>query len=1672
MWADALSEVERVEQVNDPDGSVHFMAVGTNEWRRERLTDSEIRLRAVTPGTGVLPEVANTQGDGTYVAMIQMAAAPQLNKVSFEGKHWPLRLAYVPDRYPELDPAHVNHVTLEAERIQFQDDPFQISGEFDLWGIEARLTDLNPSPVNVGPEGTVSEPSVVAARIEPEAYRNLLVPEDVEFTIRRDGQPVLAANGVPGSFVVPVGLPFPEDAHDAVLSVLGVSLAPPAPGYQDVLSDPLDLPGCGLLTLATPYVSIPMAVDFVNVTSCAQEGLLKFRLCEPARVTLRVEGAVFEGELRGPGEPMPAVQIEDLELPTGAYTVVFPPDYLGPNVLAQKSFVLTATSVLDSRQETAPGIVANSARNRAVLSVGRTFVKGVDLLDGHVVRSHTDLAIPGRHLSLSVQRTYSSAGHDRSGLLGAGWAFSYESRLYVAECGVILQTADGSSQMFRSTDGGLTFVPQKGYHGRLVKNADLSYDFFDKAGNRYHFASPNQPLDPMGDRRLLYIEEPHGDRIELGYDNTPRLVTVREMHPESPSPVRQLELRYVRRGGSHRISSIRATGLNLTVEYDYDEWGNLKEVRRNGPPLWRERYQYTVVNVRDRHQLLEVTDANGHVTRYDYFQAGDEFPGQSSAPIQVHNEEYVRRVVEVVGTTGADIVTEFTYDLSDVLSLRWQTVVRDGRGVDTRYVLNGNGGDLERHEAVGTPLERLITSEWAETDIFKVRTTDAAGRITEFGHDANGNLTSEDIHTPDLGVVRRSWVYGPFNKLVSETDAASRTTTWDIDPANGDLLAKTDAVGNRTRFEYDGSHGLLMREIDPRGHATEHLDHDSFGNARTLHGPEGRVVTRLFDTRGRLLGEQDNQGHHVTQTWDGLDRLIERRRDSGSGTASDETHAWDYYPGGQKRVETNPLGARTEFTLDGLDRVVLERTAFDSEVLTVERSYDANGNVLLERDRRGVRKAWAYDELNRAVETRILDGPAPAPVGIVAGFGYDSVDRKLFEVDLAGRRSDFEYDGLYRVKKKLLPETCPYGRCFEEYAFDLVGNTTSFRDHGGFTATTTYDGLNRATSRTDRAGRTSTAEFNDPEGSHVNKSAERDPFGLVTTYTHDDLNRETSRVASLTGGGSQGEAYTTLTEYEDDAHAVVVTDPRRTRTRRELDGLDRVTLEVVDVDGLGLETRLTWNGLSNQTSSRDPEGHVTESRYDAVGRLREVEDALDRRAVYAYDGGGLRTSETDRRGVRTEMSYDNVGRLLRASVVPSITGVAWSASTAYLDATRRQVLTDPRGKQTTVDLDGLDRPVRTIDPDGQETRTEWLGIHDRRERDKRGFWRELRFDGIGRPTLVRDPAPFDSQTLVTAYDDGVNRVTETDRRGIVRVTQNDSLQRLRSVTRAGVLVEEHGYDGNGNRVSSKDAAGRETRFEYDAANRLVLRTDGFGGPQEAATRFEHDGDGNVTLEKDQRAADLGEPFSVRRTFDALHRVATVTDGEAHVTEYGYDEEGHRTSVTEPGLQVTTFEFGEKGELRQVTQPAASTHDLAITQVSYDESRNPIRQRDARGNDVEMVWDDVGRLGFRKQKLGVDNFLTTEFGYDPDGNQTRLVDPKGQTATQTFDALNRLETKGWAFTPGDPERPWRFTTSIAQCWDPNSNLTRVIEEVISDPGSSPAGTVAHGQTCDNPQLRQR
>ena len=171
--------------------------------------------------------------------------------------------------------------------------------------------------------------------------------------------------------------------------------------------------------------------------------------------------------------------------------------------------------------------------NRSVLPVGHTFVKGVDLLDGHLVQQSTDFKVPGRHLGLEVdphllERRLEQPGAARGRLVAQ---LRRAASSCDGGCGLAtVVTPDGGGQVFQSSDGLVTFTPQKGYHTRLDRDGTTST------------ASPTRPATsttsspPAAGRRprLDFIEEPHGDRLVFTYDGSePPRSKVAEVQPEA-----------------------------------------------------------------------------------------------------------------------------------------------------------------------------------------------------------------------------------------------------------------------------------------------------------------------------------------------------------------------------------------------------------------------------------------------------------------------------------------------------------------------------------------------------------------------------------------------------------------------------------------------------------------------------------------------------------------------------------------------------------------------------------------------------------------------------------------------------------------------------------------------------------------------------------------------------------------------------------------------------------------------------------------------------------------------------------------------------------------------------------------------------------------------------------
>jgi RHS repeat-associated protein len=1416
-------------------------------------------------------------------------------------------------------------------------------------------------------------------------------------------------------------------------------------------------PNCSLMNLRTGKIVFRRLTDALNDDGekrCGRGEVIFFTLCRAARVSLTATGGPdFKGWLDPQAgcddDQAPPDEITDVDLLPGPHFIVLPYKENAGNE-TDRAFKLRAVALSDpSVVEEPQGDVLYRLQNRSILPVGHTFVKGVDTFDGHVVKQGTDLKIPGRHLGLEVTRTYSSAGlAAEDDVLGPGWSWNWAMTVTENyECRTVaVQGMDGQVQVFQADEQWTTFKPQKGYHGKLVAIGVEVYEFTDKAGVRHRFVDQSKRKSRKCEPRfrLEYIEEPHGDRLVPTYDLFSRVVKVSEV--QAGNPVRTMIVSYAVVAGVQRISQIDCLGSKITYSYDQNN-ANLIKVTRTGagtdPATAEESYIYSAGDPRDRHQLVTYVDPNGARTDYKYYKTEDDVPGVALFGDKRELIKEVREYPEKGKFTEADAVkTRFEYDFTRIPEGKRETKVTDTRDNVTTYLLNGYGAPLEVRE----PMGRTTKMQWAADDIYKIQEIDPEGRVTDFGYDGNGNLTSERITTEDFGVVETIYRYDPdFNKLEYKKDPEGRETFWTIGD-KGDVEQMKDAVDGVTGYGFDGA-GQLTSVTDPRQKTTTYSSHDNFGNARLIQHPEGIQTYRSFDYRGRLLSESDSLGHRKDLRYDVLDRVVGEKvylrgnvADGGQLVSSFSTPEFaetitGYWPAGQVRLSMNPYRLQTFYDLDGMNRVVGIRVPSLGYQTVI--GYDGNGNKTSETDRRGVTRSYVYDALNR-VEREEITGPHPGgPNGLLSSYTYDKVGNKLTETDHANLTTTFEYDGLYRVNRKLLP-LAPYE---ESYTYDKVGNQKSVTDANGKTTSFDYDGLNRLIGTQNALGQTTTITY----GDKVNKTREVDGArGLQVDYAYDGMNREVSEATTFLGTGQR---FTTTTGYVNWDNSERVTDQEGRAVVRRRNGLDKVWEETVAPNSLNLRTAIAYDVLGNPLMKTDPNGNFTRSRYDGLGRLRFDFDADNKQTSYQVDGEGLRTEEIDRRGVKKTYTYDNLGRLVKTEFNAPYSGKVWKQEIVYDDLGRKRTEIDARGNSTVHHLDRLGRVVRTEYPDGEASQASYDGVNKRTETDQRGKTTKFDYDDINRLTTVTDPL---GQTIVTQYLDAQNRRRVKDKKGIYTVIQTDPLDRVVSVTRemrqpAGTIVlEANTYDGSHNKVLTVDAAGNQTKFVYDAANRLVQRIDGFGSPAASTTRFEPDKNGNVVKEIDARVS-WTNGVSVSRTYDRHDRVLSETDGEGNLTQYGYDVEGNLRSVTTPKNTTTLYTHDELGKTLTVTQPG----DL-VTTYTYDENRNLSTQKDAENHVVSMSYDAMNRLESRVQEYG----LLTQFKYDPNGNLREVIDPKGQKVEMTFDDLNREKTKTFTY-PGSEERPWRYTSSITYTYDANDNLERVDESVAS--GTDPPGT---------------
>ncbi|HMO59686.1 MAG TPA: hypothetical protein PKC19_20215, partial [Roseiflexaceae bacterium] len=445
----------------------------------------------------------------------------------------------------------------------------------------------------------------------------------------------------------------------------------------------------------------------------------------------------------------------------------------------------------------------------------------------------------------------------------------------------------------------------------------------------------------------------------------------------------------------------------------------------------------------------------------------------------------------------------------------------------------------------------------------------------------------------------------------------------------------------------------------------------------------------------------------------------------------------------------------------------------------------------------------------------------------------------------------------------------------------------------------------------------------------------------------------------------------------------------------QYDALGRVTTSIQNCrDGGGDPVASDCDAFDDQ----EPDRNIPwTTRYDALGRAWETEDALGVVTRQVFDGvgrtittiqnydDGIFDSGAPDTDVTTTMAYDALGRTV---VMTDATGIA--TTMAYDGLGFTSVITDAVGRATRQGADGTGALRWAESPDG--------------------IFTVMFVDGLGRVVTtianyedgeVTETDGTDRDLMTHSVFDAAGRVERTiDATGRITQFAYDNLDRLIAVTEnvadgscaqaPCTVITEYTYDRAGNRTAIIDANDNTRTFAYDAANQLVTQTDALS----QATSWTYDRGGRMLVQDDPRGADYDLSYS----YDALDRLTELNATElAAPINMIYDALGRRAALDD-ATGMTEFSYDDLGRIIAVDAP-----DTGVVGYDYD----------AAGRRTALTYPDSTVVGYTYTAAGELDTVTqssttlADYGYDSAGRLESVARANDAATTYSYDAVGRL-----------------------------------------------------------------
>uniref|UniRef100_UPI003F4946E8 RHS repeat-associated core domain-containing protein n=1 Tax=Nonomuraea sp. CA-252377 TaxID=3240003 RepID=UPI003F4946E8 len=736
---------------------------------------------------------------------------------------------------------------------------------------------------------------------------------------------------------------------------------------------------------------------------------------------------------------------------------------------------------------------------------------------------------------------------------------------------------------------------------------------------------------------------------------------------------------------------------------------------------------------------------------------------------------------------------------------------------------------------------------------------DGLARVTAFGYDANGNITTT-TRTAAGGdrTEITSYAYNKLNQQTKQTvenGAQDIVSTTDYDD-RGLPIASTDPRGNAdganaadytTTMRYD----LLDRLVESKA---PQVQVDKNGTA----APARPTALLGYDTVGNQTHQRDAEGRTLTSTFDKAGRLTSTTAPAytppgGSALSPTIEHAYD--KAGQRISTTDPLDNVTTYDYDQLGRQVRITNPAPADGQTPGTwvtEYNMAGEKVATVDPTGARATASYDGLGRQITaTQIERKPASATY-----------------------TTKMEYDDAGRLIKQIVPGQGTSTKT-TTFKVNAAGEIIEGADPGG-TTTMAYDLAGRLVKSTDANGNASEAEY--------------DLAGRKIKVT--DLGRDETRQNAVTVQRTRSMGYDLA------GNQTSATSPEGHVTRQTFDALNRLTSLIEPVSGSeSITTSFGYDATGARTRITDGRGNATWTSYNSLGLAETVTepstaahpDAADRTWTHVYDAAGKPKTTVQPGGVRIDRTYDDLGRLTKES------GAGGGATTA-----ERTYGYDLAGRMTaagdlTVDYNDRGLPLKVSRGTVQETAYAYGGLPSPTQRIDAAGTATFTYDTANRLKTATDPVT--SRTLTYGYDAGsrLETIAATSGTASTQRIGYDDTNRVESQTLtngSGTQLAKiaYGWDKDDNlttKTTTGTAGAGANTYTYDHAGRLTSWT----APGGAVTAYEWDAAGNRTKAGNKTF-----------TYDERNRL-TTGDG----TDYTYTARGTLATSTKAGAS-TNYTF--------------------------------------------------------------------------------------------------------------------------------------------------------------------